>query len=135
MISIVTAQREILLNPVGTNVWSGQVTQSLNSEAVTWSLAKELYGFNGPYWIIPISLIIGIVPTFFQWIIAKVGCILIWIVTMLNAAVLALAKDRTRSGGHSHSSYHIYGTFVPLLEHSGIVLTCVSSIPHGCMLV
>ena len=93
------------------------MTQSLNSEAVTWSLAKELYGFNGPYWIIPMSLIIGIVPTFFQWIIAKVNYILIWIVTMLNAAALALAKDWTYSGGHSHSPYYIYGTFVLLLEH------------------
>ncbi|KAF5356761.1 hypothetical protein D9756_006727 [Leucocoprinus leucothites] len=71
MISVVTSQREILLDPVGTNVWSGQVTQSLNSQAVTWSLARQLYGFDGPYWIIPISLVIGIVPTFFQWLISK----------------------------------------------------------------
>jgi len=36
---------------------------------------------------------------------------------MLNAAALALAKDWTYSGGHSHSPYYIYGTFVLLLEH------------------
>jgi OPT family oligopeptide transporter len=71
MISVVDAQREILIDPVGTNVWSGQVPQSLNSAAVTWSLAKELYGFNGPYWIVPMSLVIGMVPTFFQWLINK----------------------------------------------------------------
>jgi len=71
MISIVDAQRDILLSPTGTNVWSGQVPQSLNSAAVTWSLAKELYGFNGPYWIIPLSLIIGMVPTTIQWLINK----------------------------------------------------------------
>jgi len=71
MISIVDAQRDILLDPVGTNVWSGQVIQGLNSAAVTWSLAKELYGRNGPYFIIPLSLVIGMVPTFFQWLIAK----------------------------------------------------------------
>ncbi|KXN87768.1 Oligopeptide transporter 6 [Leucoagaricus sp. SymC.cos] len=69
MISVVTAQREVLLDPIGTNVWSGQVIQKLNSQAVTWSLAKQLYGFNGPYWIIPLSLVIGIVPTFIQWLI------------------------------------------------------------------
>jgi hypothetical protein len=73
MISVVTAQRDILLSPTGTNIWSGQVTQSLNSQAVTWSLAKQLYGSDGPYFIIPLSLIIGMVPTFIQWLISKVG--------------------------------------------------------------
>lgn len=73
MISIVDAQREILLSPLGTNVWSGQGVQSLNSAAVTWSLSKELYGINGPYFVIPMSLLIGIVPTFLQWLVAKVS--------------------------------------------------------------
>ena len=72
MVSIVDSQRDILLSPTGTNVWSGQVPQSLNSAAVTWSLAKQLYGFDGPYWIVPLSLIIGIVPTTIQWLICKV---------------------------------------------------------------
>ncbi|KIM46796.1 hypothetical protein M413DRAFT_440366 [Hebeloma cylindrosporum] len=71
MVSVVDSQREILLNPLGNNVWSGQETQSLNSAAVTWSLAKQLYGFNGPYWIIPMSLVIGMVPTTIQWLINK----------------------------------------------------------------
>ncbi|KAF9010131.1 oligopeptide transporter [Cyathus striatus] len=71
MISVVDAQRDILLSPTGTNVWSGQVPQSLNSAAVTWSLAKQLYGFSGPYWIVPMSLLIGTVPTFIQWLIWK----------------------------------------------------------------
>ncbi|KAL0960200.1 hypothetical protein HGRIS_011834 [Hohenbuehelia grisea] len=71
MVSVVDSQRAVLLSPTGTNVWSGQTTQSLNSAAVTWSLAKQLYGFNGPYWIIPLSLVIGMVPTFIQWLIAK----------------------------------------------------------------
>jgi hypothetical protein len=72
MVSVVDAQREILLSPTGTNVWSGQVVQDANSAAVTWSLAKELYGFNGPYWIVPLSLVIGMVPTTIQWFIWKV---------------------------------------------------------------
>ena len=72
MISIVDAQREILLDPVGTNVWSGQAPQSANSAAVTWSLAKQLYGRNGAYFIIPISLIVGMGPTTIQWLIWKV---------------------------------------------------------------
>jgi hypothetical protein len=77
MISIVDKQRDILLSPTGTNVWSGQVPQSLNSAAVTWSLAKQLYGPDGPYFVIPLSLFIGMVPTFIQWLIWKVGRILL----------------------------------------------------------
>lgn len=71
MISVVDAQREVLLSPTGTNVWSGQVPQGLNSAAVTWSLAKQLYGKDGPYLIIPLSLIIGMVPTTIQWLISR----------------------------------------------------------------
>jgi hypothetical protein len=64
MNSVVSSQREILLSPTGTNVWSGdstyrsqclsspniallsplsgQTVQSLNSHAITWALAKDL---------------------------------------------------------------------------------------------
>ncbi|KAI8974273.1 OPT oligopeptide transporter protein-domain-containing protein [Trametes punicea] len=57
MVSVVDAQREILLDPRGTNIWSGQYPQSLNSAAVTWSLAKQLYGPHGPYIWIPLALL------------------------------------------------------------------------------
>jgi hypothetical protein len=72
MVSVVTAQREILLDPIGTNVWSGQTVQSLNSNAVTWALAADLYGPKGPYFLIPMSLLIGVGGTVLQWAIAKV---------------------------------------------------------------
>jgi OPT oligopeptide transporter protein len=81
MISVVDRQRDILLSPTGTNVWSGQMPQSLNSAAVTWSLAKQLYGPNGPYLIIPLSLVIGMVPTTIQWFIWKVCTILLYLPT------------------------------------------------------
>ncbi|KAF8348553.1 OPT oligopeptide transporter protein-domain-containing protein [Amanita rubescens] len=71
MVSIVTVRREILLDPIGNNVWSGQYTQTLNTNAVTWSLAKKVYGRNGPYFIVPMGLAIGMGPTFFQWLIWK----------------------------------------------------------------
>ncbi|KAI6040850.1 OPT oligopeptide transporter protein-domain-containing protein, partial [Pisolithus marmoratus] len=71
MVSVVNAQRSILVNPNGNNIWSGQLVQSLNSDAVTWSLAKDLYGPGGPYFIVPMSLLIGTVPTIIQWLIAK----------------------------------------------------------------
>ncbi|EPT05439.1 hypothetical protein FOMPIDRAFT_1027098 [Fomitopsis schrenkii] len=71
MISIVDAQRDILVSPRGTNVWSGQEVQSLNSAAITWSLAKELYGPDGPYIWIPLSLLFGMIPTTIQWLISR----------------------------------------------------------------
>jgi hypothetical protein len=71
MISVVTSQREILLNPLGTNVWSGQMVQIQNSSGVTWSMAKELYSVGRPYFIIPLALLLGMFPTVFQWLIWK----------------------------------------------------------------
>ena len=91
MITVVDARREILLNPKGTNVWvslhdplqgfnsklrlpqSGHQVQSLNSAAVTWSLAKQLYSPSGPYFVVPMGLFIGMVPTVIQYFIAKVS--------------------------------------------------------------
>jgi hypothetical protein len=72
MISITGSQRDLLLDPIGSNIWSGQVVQSLNSEAITWSLAKELYGPSGPYFIIPMGIFIGFAITFVHWLINKV---------------------------------------------------------------
>jgi hypothetical protein len=51
MASIVSAQRETLLDPVGTAVWAGQNIQTLNSDAVTWSLAGYVYGIHGHVWV------------------------------------------------------------------------------------
>jgi len=71
MATIVDNKREILLDPVGNNVWSGQTVQSLNSAAVTWSLASQLYGRSGPYIWVPVGLILGAIPTVIQWFIWK----------------------------------------------------------------
>ena len=73
MISITGAQREILLNPTGNNIWSGQGVQLLNSNAITWSLAKELYGPSGPYFIIPLGIFIGFAVTAVHWLVNKVN--------------------------------------------------------------
>ena len=78
MVSVVTSQRDALLSPTGTNVWSGQIIQSLNSDAVTWSLAKELYGSSGPYFIVPLSLLIGAALPAIQWCISKVRDLVTW---------------------------------------------------------
>lgn len=72
MISITGAQRELLLSPTGNNVWTGQDVQFLNSQAITWSLAKELYGPSGPYFVIPMGIFIGFAATFVHWLVNKV---------------------------------------------------------------
>lgn len=76
MASITSARREILLDPIGTNVWSGATVQSLNSAAVTWSLAGQLYGRHGPYKWIPIGLALGMIPTTIQYFLWKVSLLL-----------------------------------------------------------
>ena len=96
MVSVVTSQKDILLSPTGTNVWSGQVTQSSNSDAVTWSLAKELYGPGGSYFIVPLSLLIGVGTTVVQWLIGRVR----YPVAILNVAenAVEMAKDWASQG-------------------------------------
>jgi hypothetical protein len=73
MVSITGSQREILLKPMGNNIWSGQQIQSLNSNAITWSLAKQLYGPSGPYFVVPFGIFIGFAVTFVHWLISKVN--------------------------------------------------------------
>lgn len=67
MTTIVTNQREVLLDPIGNNVWSGATVQSLNSDAITWALAKEIYGVHGQYLIAPLGLLIGLALPFIHW--------------------------------------------------------------------
>jgi hypothetical protein len=72
MMSITSSQREILLDPIGNNVWSGMTVQLFNSEAITWSLSKLLYGPSGPYFVIPLGIFIGFGATFVHWLVCKV---------------------------------------------------------------
>ncbi|KAJ5238423.1 peptide transporter MTD1 [Penicillium chermesinum] len=67
MITIVTNQREILLDPKGNSVWSGSLIQSLNSQATTWALAKDMYSLHGDYFIVPLGLLIGFALPFVHW--------------------------------------------------------------------
>lgn len=72
MVSIVSSHESALLNPDGKSIWSGEATQEVNNTAITWSLAKELYGLHGPYFIAVISLLLGMVATIIQWLVSKV---------------------------------------------------------------
>jgi hypothetical protein len=76
MQSVVNNERTILLDSQGTRTWSGQQVQSYNANAVLWgALGKEIYGPSGPYFIVPMGIVIGlflpIIPWFlyrrFQW--------------------------------------------------------------------
>ncbi|SCZ97542.1 BZ3500_MvSof-1268-A1-R1_Chr4-3g07240 [Microbotryum saponariae] len=61
MNSIVNSQREILLSVEGSNLWSGNVVQSYNTQAVSWgALGKEMYGPHNKYFLIPLGLLIGL---------------------------------------------------------------------------
>ncbi|KAJ5751908.1 hypothetical protein N7520_008825 [Penicillium odoratum] len=72
MTIIVTNEREILLNSTGNAIWSGSTLQSMNSQAITWALAKRIYSFSGNYWIVPIGLVIGLVLPMIHWALNRV---------------------------------------------------------------
>lgn len=71
MTTIVTHQREILLDPEGTNIWSSSNLQSLNSQAITWALAKDMYSLKGRYAIVPLGLVIGLACPVLHWALIK----------------------------------------------------------------
>ncbi|KAH7106538.1 OPT superfamily oligopeptide transporter [Auriculariales sp. MPI-PUGE-AT-0066] len=78
MRSIVDANREVLLDPVGTRVWSGWIIQSLNSASVAMgALATELFTYGNPYWLVPFAIFIGMfipIPFFLvHWYLTKKG--------------------------------------------------------------
>ncbi|KAF4625046.1 hypothetical protein G7Y89_g13120 [Cudoniella acicularis] len=60
MSSITTNQREILLSIQGTNIWSGQVIQSFNSNAIAFgALSKYMFSIGRTYQTIVLALPVG----------------------------------------------------------------------------
>ncbi|KAG5949014.1 hypothetical protein E4U53_006076 [Claviceps sorghi] len=59
MVSIVNANRELLVDTNGNSAWSGAGIQSYNTNAASWALAKYLYGPEGTYSLVPIGMVIG----------------------------------------------------------------------------
>jgi len=69
---VVNNERTILLSNQGTRVWSGQQIQSFNANAVLWgALGKEIYGPHGPYFIVPIGIVIGLALPVIPWVLYK----------------------------------------------------------------
>ncbi|KAH9945802.1 OPT oligopeptide transporter [Epithele typhae] len=61
MVTIIDANREALLSIAGTRLWSGQNAQSFNTNGISWGgLGPQMFGINGVYHMVPISLAIGV---------------------------------------------------------------------------
>ncbi|PPQ78625.1 hypothetical protein CVT25_010589 [Psilocybe cyanescens] len=64
---IVSNNREVLKDPIGTRVWSGWVVQQYNSASVAMgAFGKELFSIGKPagYWIIPFALHVEFIGLF-----------------------------------------------------------------------
>ncbi|THH31057.1 hypothetical protein EUX98_g3142 [Antrodiella citrinella] len=62
MKSIISSNRDALLSVAGTRLWSGQNAQGYNSNAISWgALAPQMFGPGATYFMVPISLAIGVV--------------------------------------------------------------------------
>ena len=59
MISIVTANADLLTNSDGNASWSGATVQSYNTNATAWALAEYLYKAGTEYYMVPLGLAIG----------------------------------------------------------------------------
>ncbi|PKX90429.1 OPT family oligopeptide transporter [Aspergillus novofumigatus IBT 16806] len=96
MTTIVSNQREILLDPAGNSVWSGSAVQSMNSQAITWALARDVYGVNGRYLIVPLGLLIGLALPVMHWGLNRVfPRVRSW---PLNTAIIASFAGQTYYG-------------------------------------
>ncbi|EIN08007.1 OPT oligopeptide transporter [Punctularia strigosozonata HHB-11173 SS5] len=73
MRTVLSSQRDILLDVQGSNVWSGQQVQSYNSDAIAWgALGKPLYATGTRYGFVPYMLLAGLgFPIPFWWLHKK----------------------------------------------------------------
>ncbi|KZS99888.1 OPT oligopeptide transporter [Laetiporus sulphureus 93-53] len=72
MQTVVNNKRAVLLSDEGTRTWSGQQVQSYNANAILWgALGKEIYGPNGPYFIVPLGIIIGLALPIIPWLLYR----------------------------------------------------------------
>jgi hypothetical protein len=59
MISIVSGNRDLLVDGNGDASWSGATIQSYNTNATSWALAKYLYKAGAEYEMVSVGLAIG----------------------------------------------------------------------------
>ncbi|OSD07818.1 OPT oligopeptide transporter [Trametes coccinea BRFM310] len=74
MISIVKNNREALIDPLGTRIWSGWIIQGYNSSSVAMgALGKELFAFGKPYYLVAFAIFIGLLFPIPFWIVHKLA--------------------------------------------------------------
>ncbi|KAK7683103.1 hypothetical protein QCA50_013776 [Cerrena zonata] len=94
MVSIVSNNREVLLDPVGTRVWSGWIIQQYNSASVAMgALGKELFTVGKPYWLVPLAIFLGFFLPIPFWLIhrySKSGSMISKVSAYINTPIIAL---------------------------------------------
>jgi len=59
MITIVTSNRELLVDGNGDSSWSGATSQAFNTNAASWALSPYLYKIGKQYEMVPIGVALG----------------------------------------------------------------------------
>lgn len=73
MKSIITNQRELLMDGDGINAWSGASIQAYNTTATSWALANYLYKIGRTYVIVPMGLPVGFLIVALHRLIVQVS--------------------------------------------------------------
>ena len=70
---LVKNKHDILLDPIGDNQWSGSHLQTMNSQAVEWSLSRQVFrvGQGTNYELVPLGMLIGAVVPVIHWVLFK----------------------------------------------------------------
>ncbi|KAI0341506.1 OPT oligopeptide transporter [Trametopsis cervina] len=94
MKTIVDNNREVLLDPVGTRVWSGWIIQGYNSASVAMgALGKELFTLHKPYYLVAFAIFIGLLFPIPFWLIhryTKPGSFINKASAYINTPIIAL---------------------------------------------
>ena len=74
MHTIVNANREALIDPVGTRIWSGWVIQSYNSSSIAMgALGQELFTYGKPYYLVGFAFFMGLAFPIPFWLVHKLS--------------------------------------------------------------
>ncbi|KAH8083293.1 OPT oligopeptide transporter [Cristinia sonorae] len=94
MITIINNNREVLLDPVGTRVWSGWIIQQYNSASVAMgALGKELFTLGKPYWTVPFAIFLGLFFPIPFWLVhrySRKGSLVSKASAYINTPIIAL---------------------------------------------
>lgn len=86
MVTIVRNQAPILSSIQGTNIWSGQNIQQLNSLAISFSMAHELFSIGKRYEWVTIAFLLGFLAPVPLWLAHRATG---WrVFSYLNAAII-----------------------------------------------